>query len=308
MEYHHNDQYATNATEARAADYSVLGLPVILFDGARWQMASTDDLYEQQAAPIEAAMAKEAPLSLSLTAGFGEGGIALDITAQNMSSAVISGAELRAVVYEDLGRQERHYVARDVMPPISMAELAPGVEQQYEMVSSYSGSNLNVAVFVQAASGEGLQAVATDRPMTSVPVTTTWTPPPASSTGGNSIRVISMTPASPATLPLYSSGFVSTRTMDFSKVVVVTMECVITNPGGARVWALPYTDGLKTLGARYEGSDILPPGTTTITRYFSIYAEPARVDVIRLIMVNADDERLYTTYVPVDYLFTDQVE
>ncbi len=126
-----------------------------------------------------------------------------------------------------------------------------------------------------------------------------------SPTTTNSLRVIRMTPASPATLPLSNPLHAATRTEYSSNWVEITLECVITDPGGARVWATPYTNGSMTPGAGSSGSDILPPGTTTVTRSFFIHGETTMVDAIRLLMSDAEGETLFSSYIPVDYLFPD---
>ena len=161
LQYHSGDTYATKATEARIADYGNRGFPTIFFDGANPIIGagSETSAYAAQTAAITKELAK-APTA-AITAGMTvSGGIKVTAIITNTSSAAINIAQLRVVLYEDIGTSEHHYAVRDILTPLAVASLAPGASQQFTVPSTYSGStaNLNAVVFMQASNGDILQA------------------------------------------------------------------------------------------------------------------------------------------------------
>jgi len=75
-----------------------------------------------------------------------------------------------------------------------------------------------------------------------------------------------------------------------NEFVEVTIDCYVTQPGGAQVLVLPYTDGAPTDGGGYHGSTLIPLGESTVTRDFTIgrSAGERTVDHVRIQMLTAD--------------------
>jgi len=104
------------------------------------------------------------------------------------------------------------------------------------------------------------------------------------------IFITGITPPSPATL-------------HFNEWVQITFEYVITDPGGARMWAIPMTNGQNTPNGGY--SALTPPaGRGTATLSFGIASGAVKVDQIHLLMRNSTQTAiLFEAYIPVDYSY-----
>ena len=162
LQYHTKDQYATQASEGRVNDYKVKGFPTIILNGVKQVLGGSSGSYNQQTTAIEKEAAKGAAVTLSVPSSFSPESAA-GVTVTNVSGFDISNAKLMAVVYEDLGKDEHHYLVREVLAPVVFS-LPSGSSQNYEFTARYQGKNLNLVVFIQAANGEVLQAAATDNP------------------------------------------------------------------------------------------------------------------------------------------------
>lgn len=122
-------------------------------------LGGSDQSYNQQTPVINKELAKSASVTISGSMTL-SGGIAISVSVNNITSANIASVKLMAVVYEDLGTDEHHYLVRDIIAPTAIASLPPGIEQKYNLKSSYTGSttNLKAVVYIQASTGEILQA------------------------------------------------------------------------------------------------------------------------------------------------------
>jgi hypothetical protein len=160
LQYHSNDKYATPATEARVKDYKVKGFPTLMFDGITPVMGGSTGSYNQQSTTISKELAKRAVIGLTITS---KSDGTSSVSVANLSGAGISNAKLMAVVYQDLGTDEHHFVVREILPPVVLS-MAPGAQQSFDFKSTYEGANLNTVTFVQAGNGEVLQAAAAANP------------------------------------------------------------------------------------------------------------------------------------------------
>ncbi len=109
---------------------------------------------------------------------------------------------------------------------------------------------------------------------------------------GNSITNINLVPSSPAQLMVGQS-------------VTFTFDYVTQEVGGARIFGLPYTNGLPTPGYSYDSS---PPyyGAGSDSRWFKINIDNERVDQIRFTMLNYDQSVLLLEFfIDVDYHICD---
>ncbi len=71
--------------------------------------------------------------------------------------------------------------------------------------------------------------------------------------------------------------------------VEVTIDCLVTQPGGAYILVLPYTNGAPTPGWLHTGSSLLPLGENTVIRSFSVGSSNMEtVDHVRIRMLSAD--------------------
>ncbi len=158
LQYHYNDKYATPATEAKVAEYGVRSVPSIFFNGGNLVVGGSSASYNQQTTEIERELAKTPSVAIVATLNL-SGAITVTATLTNTSNTAISNARLFVVLYEDLGTDEHHYTVRDIVAPVTIANLAPGATQQFSINSSYTGStaNLNAVVYLKATNGEILQ-------------------------------------------------------------------------------------------------------------------------------------------------------
>ena len=89
------------------------------------------------------------------------GSIALSCTVSNTGGSPITNVKLMAVLVEDLGAAEHHYVVRDILTPTAIGSLAAGTQQKFNLSSDYRGdtTNLKAVLFLRSSSGQILQAV-----------------------------------------------------------------------------------------------------------------------------------------------------
>jgi len=101
--------------------------------------------------------------------------------------------------------------------------------------------------------------------------------------------VSSITPASPATL-------------HFNDWVSVTVEYVITDPGGARMWALPMTNGQQTPNSATAMMAAVAGRGTTNNLGFSVASGSTTINQIHLLMsASTGFTTLFDYYIPVNY-------
>jgi hypothetical protein len=82
------------------------------------------------------------------------------------------------------------------------------------------------------------------------------------------------------------------------------MQYAIGDPGGGRMWAVPYTGTKPTPNGIYQGSESMPTGTGVINRYFSVKDGTVKVDSVHMIMCNENRSILFEVIIPVDYSFS----
>jgi len=128
--------------------------------------------------------------------------------------------------------------------------------------------------------------ISTTVPGTTITVTTTQT---GIVTQGVTY-ISNITPASPATL-------------HFNDFVQVTVEYVVTDQGGARLWAIPMTNGQTTPNSGYSAAT-LAAGKSTTTLGFSVASGAVKVDQIHILMRNSTQSAiLFEAYLPVSYSY-----
>ena len=108
----------------------------------------------------------------------------------------------------------------------------------------------------------------------------------------HAINNIAITPGSP-------------HCMLFHELVNVTFNYTTPEPGGVRIFLLPFTNGVPSKNYAVSGSPLYPVGTGNGSGDFQITAENIIVDQLRFKMTNADQsQQLLEFFVPVYYPYS----
>ena len=160
LQYHSGDKYATPETEARVKEYKVRGFPTMFFNGGNSVVGGSSGSYGQYSAVVNKELTKQGSVSIVGVMTSRGGTISLDITVTNISDSHITNVKLMAVVYEDLGIDEHHYVVRDILPPYEIASVSSRQKQTFSLSADFPGSltSLKAVVFLQSPSGQVLQS------------------------------------------------------------------------------------------------------------------------------------------------------
>ena len=97
----------------------------------------------------------------------------------------------------------------------------------------------------------------------------------------DSLEVVSIIPRCPAVLPL-------------GQALVVRIRYHLTSANQARIWARPYTKGLRTSAYRAHPSPFYPAGRRMVEGWFC-FDQPTKVDEVRVEMVPADSREPIAT-------------
>jgi hypothetical protein len=167
LQYHSGDKYATPKTEAKVTEYKVDGFPTIFFNGGNSTVGggSSSGCYDRYKPIVNTETAKISPVNLTGTMTVNGSSITINSTVINTGTSSITNAKLMAVLVEDIGTAEHHYVVRDILTPSAINSLAPGAQQTFNPNITYSGTttNLKAVLFVQSSSGTILQSVLVTR-------------------------------------------------------------------------------------------------------------------------------------------------
>ncbi len=86
--------------------------------------------------------------------------------------------------------------------------------------------------------------------------------------------------------------------------VEVSVDYNHADAGGARIFVVPLTGGGNTPGQGNSGSTVVPAGTGTVTRWFTVTSGSPTVDHVRITMTSADQSVTYFSFeVRVHYEF-----
>ena len=160
LQYHAGDEYATPETEAKVQEYKVRGFPSIFFNGGNSVVGGGSSNYDQYSNVVNRELAKQSSVSIAGVMTSSGGTLSLDVTITNISDSPITGVKLMAVIYEDIGTEEHHYVVRDILPPSEIASLSAGETQTFSLSSDSLDNlpSLRAVLFLQSSSGEVLQS------------------------------------------------------------------------------------------------------------------------------------------------------
>jgi hypothetical protein len=132
------------------------------------------------------------------------------------------------------------------------------------------------------------------------PVTTTTL---TTTVPGPTTTVTQMKTGIPAQGVIYITSItpVSPSTLHFGEKITITFEYVVTEPGGAYIWAQAYTNGKYTPNGYYQPSPLHPVGRGTTSRYCYVGSGSVKVDEIRISM--GSNITLFEAFIPVDYSY-----
>ncbi len=92
----------------------------------------------------------------------------------------------------------------------------------------------------------------------------------------------------------------------FNQHVDVTIDYNVTEVGGVRIFVIPLTAGSLTPNSAMSGLALIPAGSGTVSRYFTVLSGDFMVDQARVYMTNADQSVvLLDLYLDVQYHFAD---
>jgi len=92
--------------------------------------------------------------------------------------------------------------------------------------------------------------------------------------------------------------------LPYGQRVYFSIDYKIDQAEGARIYVLPYTLGSSTPGSGVSGSGIVPQGTGTLSRFFTIYDNEQIVTHAKVYMVSPDQSVTHLEiFVPMHYVF-----
>ena len=133
----------------------------MFFNGGNSVGGGWSGCYDQYKAVVNTELAKGSYATIAGTMTISGNSITLNSTVSNTGGSHITNVKLMAVLFEDLGAAEHHYVVRDILTPSVIGSLAPGTQQQFHLSSDYRGvaTNLKAVLFLRSSSGQIIQAV-----------------------------------------------------------------------------------------------------------------------------------------------------
>ena len=133
----------------------------MFFNGGNSVAGGWSGCYDKYSAVVNTELAKVSPINITGTMTISGSSINLSSTVSNTGGSAIDNVKLMAVLFEDIGTAEHHYVVRDILRPTIISSLAQGTQQQFNLVSDYRGDsvNLKAVLFLRSSSGQILQAV-----------------------------------------------------------------------------------------------------------------------------------------------------
>ena len=158
LEYHTQDIYSTYQTEQRMQDDGAPGTPTVVFNGVNKIFGAVS--YSQYRDKINSLLLAPSHVSLAASMTYTDQ-MYIDVSATDLGASSVSNATLTAVIYQDIGTSQHHYVVRQMLSDKLTSPLEQSSTQQFHFTSQISRANayLRVVVFLQAQSGQILQSV-----------------------------------------------------------------------------------------------------------------------------------------------------
>lgn len=92
--------------------------------------------------------------------------------------------------------------------------------------------------------------------------------------------------------------------LPYDQRVYLSIDYKIDQPEGARIYVIPYTLGSNCIGYGVSGSTIVPQGTGTVSRFFTLTHTEQVVTHVKVFMVNPDQSVTHLEiFVPVHYVY-----
>ena len=133
----------------------------MFFNGGNAAVGGGTGCYDRYKPIVNTEIAKGSFVIINGTMTISGSSVNLSSTVSNTGSSPIDNVKLLAVLFEDIGTAEHHFVVRDILTPTTISSLASGSQQQFNLVSDYRGDsvNLKAVLFLRSSSGQILQAV-----------------------------------------------------------------------------------------------------------------------------------------------------
>ena len=133
----------------------------MFFNGGNAAVGGGTGCYDRYKPIVNTEIAKGSFVIINGTMTISGSSVNLSSTVSNTGSSPIDNVKLLAVLFEDIGTAEHHYVVRDILTPTTISSLVSGSQQQFNLVSDYRGDsvNLKAVLFLRSSSGQILQAV-----------------------------------------------------------------------------------------------------------------------------------------------------
>ena len=133
----------------------------MFFNGGNAAVGGGTGCYDRYKPIVNTEIAKGSFVIINGTMTISGSSVNLSSTVSNTGSSPIDNVKLLAVLFEDIGTAEHHFVVRDILTPTTISSLVSGSQQQFNLVSDYRGDsvNLKAVLFLRSSSGQILQAV-----------------------------------------------------------------------------------------------------------------------------------------------------
>ncbi len=162
IEYHSNDDYATEATEIRTQDYySMLGFPTVYFDGVLKQLGAGPGIYSKYLYLYDQRSEARTGVSLSLLHVASKEGFIVRVTISKQAPAFNPHTALHLVITEShipenwQTETELNFVCRMMLPDVNGTLINLGDQNEFNLDytispdSSWNFDNLEVVAFLQ---------------------------------------------------------------------------------------------------------------------------------------------------------------
>ena len=162
LEYHiksGSDNYWTAETLERKNSYNIIGTPAVVLNGAAGEKTlygiTTSSRYKSE---IDKIIGQKSQVYIDATINENNR-MAANVRLTNVSEEALENLELFAVVYQDMGQSQYHYVVKDLTPTIFISLLDSGATTSYELASSIDiSADRHMVVILKSAYNLVLQA------------------------------------------------------------------------------------------------------------------------------------------------------
>ena len=135
LEFHVQDIYMSDKTNAMALSYGVKGTPQVYFDGSNPALggfgAAQED-YNRYKLMISIESMQPSPVAITAVESSGGNSLVLNVQITDISSQAMSGARVNAITYLDWGTSQYRAIVNDVSSSTTVS-LSPGQTGNYQI-------------------------------------------------------------------------------------------------------------------------------------------------------------------------------